>query len=56
MVTGTWLDDEYQLVRSWGLNEVHIVRANVNALKSAFLPESEKNKLLKRLYKAYGLD
>ena len=37
MVTGTWTEQEYELVRSWGLKEVHLVRANINALKASFL-------------------
>ena len=56
MVTGTWTEQEYELVRSWGLKEVHLIRANVNALKASFLPEDEKNVLLKKLYKAYNIE
>ena len=56
MVTGTWTEQEYELVRSWGLKEVHLIRANVNALKASFLPEKEKNELLQKLYKAYDID
>merc|ERR1719370_1479088 len=29
MVTGTWTEQEYELVRSWGLKESHLVKANV---------------------------
>jgi len=56
MVTGTWTEQEYELVRSWGLKESHIIRANVNALKSCFLPEAEKAELLKKLYRTYGIE
>ncbi|XP_023335547.1 adenosine deaminase [Eurytemora carolleeae] len=56
MVTGTWLEQEYELVRSWGLNETHIVRGNVNAVKSSFLPADEKKVILKKLYNVYHLD
>ena len=56
MVTGTWTEQEYELVRSWGLKEVHHIRANVNALKASFLPENEKAELLKKLYKAYDIE
>jgi len=56
MVTGTWTEQEYQLVRSWGLTESQLVRCNVNALKASFLPEHEKESLLKRLYSAYGIE
>ena len=56
MVTGTWTEEEYELVRSWGLKEVHLTRANVNALKASFVPEDEKSVLLKKLYKAYNIE
>jgi len=55
MVTGTWTEQEYELVQSWGLTEAHLVRCNVNALKASFLPEAEKEAMLKRLYSAYGI-
>ena len=55
MVTGTWTEQEYELVRSWGLKEVHLTRANINALKASFLPENEKIKLIEKLYKAYDI-
>ena len=55
MVTGTWTEQEYELVRSWGLKEVHLVRANINALKASFLPEKEKAELLTKLYQAYNI-
>ena len=56
MVTGTWTEQEYELVRSWGLKEVHLTRANINALKASFVPEDEKSALLKKLYKAYNIE
>jgi len=56
MVTGTWTEQEYELVKSWGLKECHLVRANINALKASFLPEDEKEELLNKLYKAYGIE
>jgi len=55
-VTGTWTQQEYSLLSSWGLSEAHLVRANVNAMKAAFVPEEEKKVLLGRLYKAYGIE
>jgi len=55
MVTGTWLEQEYDLVRSWGLNETHIIRGNLNGLRSSFLPEAEKKALLKKLYNVYHI-
>merc|ERR1711934_993756 len=56
MVTGTWTEHEYELVRSWGLKESHLIRANVNAMKAAFLPEHEKSELLMKLYKALNIE
>ena len=75
MVTGTWTEQEYELlrwilssdwsmynntdlwlVRSWGFKESHLIRANVNAMKASFLPESEKQELLKKLYEAYDIE
>jgi len=56
MVTGTWTQQEYQLVQSWGLTDSQLVRCNVNALKASFLPEDEKELLLRRLYLAFGIE
>ncbi|XP_022240793.1 adenosine deaminase-like isoform X2 [Limulus polyphemus] len=53
-ITGTTLDDEYELLQCLGLREVHFVRANFNAARSAFLPEDEKEELLNHLKKMYG--
>lgn len=55
MVTGTWTDQEYKLVQSWGLTEAQLVRCNVMALKASFLPEDEKKLMLKKLYSAMGI-
>ena len=40
MVTGTWTEQEYELLRSWGLKESHLVKSNINALKASFLPDA----------------
>lgn len=55
MVTSTWTEQEYELVRSWGLSEAHIVRANVNAISSSFLPAAEKKAMLRKLYDVYHI-
>jgi len=55
MVTGTWTEQEYKLVQSWGLTEAQLVRCNVAALNNAFLPAEEKQELLDKLYSAYGI-
>jgi adenosine deaminase len=49
MVTGTWIEQEYELVRSWGLNEAYLTRANFNAIRSCFLPPDEKKEMLKKM-------
>lgn len=56
MVTGTWTEQEFELVRSWGLKESHLVRASVNAMKASFLPEKEKSELLNKLYSNLGIE
>ncbi|XP_069739819.1 adenosine deaminase [Narcine bancroftii] len=38
-----------------GLTEEEFERVNINAAKSSFLPEKEKEELLSTLYKAYGM-
>ena len=54
MVTGTWTEQEYELLRSWGLKESHLVKSNINALKASFLPEDEKAELLSKLFEVLG--
>jgi hypothetical protein len=48
-------EQEYELVRSWGLSEAHIVRSNVNAISSSFLPAGEKKAMLRKLYEVYHI-
>jgi len=55
MVTNTWTEQEYELVRSWGLSEAHIVRGNVNAISSSFLAAGEKKAMLRKLYEVYHI-
>ncbi|GFS94933.1 adenosine deaminase [Nephila pilipes] len=50
------LDDDYALLRSMGLSDVHFARANFNAAHSAFLPAEEKNELLQKLRRVYGAE
>jgi len=52
MITGTWIEQEYELVRSWGLNETYINRSNFNAMRASFLCESEKKDLYKKMCQA----
>ncbi|PSN57375.1 Adenosine deaminase [Blattella germanica] len=56
-VTGYDLQDDYELAYNYfGLSEAHLIRANFNAARSSFLPDSEKQELIGRLKTLYGLD
>ncbi|KAI1280657.1 Adenosine deaminase [Halotydeus destructor] len=54
-ITRSSLSDEYSLLMKLGLTEAHIVRANMNAARSAFLPDTEKNLLIKNIITQYGI-
>lgn len=54
-ITGSTLDDEYAFLKHLGLTEAHLIRANINAARSCFLPQAEKQDLLQHLYKEYGI-
>ncbi|KAM6163856.1 adenosine deaminase [Rhynchocyon petersi] len=50
------LDTDYQMTkRDMGFTEEDFKTLNINAAKSSFLPENEKEELLNLLYKAYGM-
>ncbi|KAI5215928.1 Adenosine Deaminase [Manis pentadactyla] len=50
------LDTDYQMTKqNMGFTEEEFKRLNINAAKSSFLPEDEKQQLLDLLYKAYGM-
>lgn len=50
------LETDYQMTKqSMGFTEEEFKRLNINAAKSSFLPEDEKQQLLDLLYKAYGM-
>ncbi|KAJ9585088.1 hypothetical protein L9F63_020566 [Diploptera punctata] len=54
-VTGYNLQGDYELVNNYfRLTEAHLVKANLNAAKSCFLPEDEKKKLVSDLEEIYG--
>ncbi|XP_075235787.1 adenosine deaminase-like isoform X2 [Lycorma delicatula] len=55
-LTGKWLYDDYILAKSWGLTNQQIYQANLNAAKVSFLPEQEKNKLVKVIKDAYKFE
>ncbi|GAB6028298.1 hypothetical protein CHUAL_002475 [Chamberlinius hualienensis] len=48
-ITNTTLAQEYELVLKWGLTVTQIQEANRNAIRSSFLPDIEKQELLKKL-------
>ncbi|CAH2302907.1 adenosine deaminase [Pelobates cultripes] len=53
---GTTLENDYRIAAtSMGFNEDDFMRININAAQSCFLPESEKQELLSKVYNAYGL-
>ncbi|XP_050039202.1 adenosine deaminase-like isoform X1 [Dermacentor andersoni] len=54
-ITGSTLDDENEFLRDLGLTEAHIIRANLNAARSCFLPAAEKKELLQLLKEEYGI-
>jgi len=54
-VVQTGLDGEYALLRRMGFNEANLARINFNAAQAAFLPETEKKKLVDKLRAAYGV-
>uniref|UniRef100_A0A131YLF1 adenosine deaminase n=1 Tax=Rhipicephalus appendiculatus TaxID=34631 RepID=A0A131YLF1_RHIAP len=54
-ITGSTLDDEYDFLRQLGLTEAHFIRANLNAARSCFLSEAEKQDLIASLKEEYGI-
>jgi len=56
MVTGHELQGDYDLTHYWGLTEARLIRANLNAARSCFLPQDEKDELITQLKSIYGLD
>ena len=56
VITGGWLNQEMDLVRSWGLSETHLAKAVFNAARSAFLDDKSKKELQKDLRKSFGME
>uniref|UniRef100_A0A8C5QCD6 Adenosine deaminase domain-containing protein n=1 Tax=Leptobrachium leishanense TaxID=445787 RepID=A0A8C5QCD6_9ANUR len=53
---GTTLEKDYAVVATYmGFNEDDFMRTNINAARSCFLPEPEKQELLNKLYDAYEM-
>ncbi|KAF2365215.1 Adenosine/AMP deaminase domain [Trinorchestia longiramus] len=55
LLTCHGMQEEYDLLASWGCSEAIIVRANFQAALHSFLPPSEKQALLRQLRSAYGV-
>uniref|UniRef100_A0A1B6E8G2 Adenosine deaminase n=2 Tax=Clastoptera arizonana TaxID=38151 RepID=A0A1B6E8G2_9HEMI len=53
-LTGHSLEHDYNLVRTWGMQDYHFAAANINAAKSSFLPDGEKETLVKMISQSYG--
>nr|XP_006000554.1 PREDICTED: adenosine deaminase [Latimeria chalumnae] len=50
------LDMDYKIAQEYmGFTEEEFMRVNINAARSAFLPEKEKKDLLNQLYERYGM-
>ncbi|KAG8447059.1 hypothetical protein GDO86_014490, partial [Hymenochirus boettgeri] len=53
---GKTLENDYVIAQKYmGFAEEDFMRVNINAARSCFLPEDEKQILLKQLYTAYGI-
>nr|ACO11046.1 Adenosine deaminase [Caligus rogercresseyi] len=55
-VNGCGLEEDFDIVKAWGLKEAHLVRATFNAARAAFLPSHEKKELLTSLKATYGIE
>jgi len=56
IITGCWLQEELELMHSWGLTETHLAKATFNAARSAFLADRAKKDLLRELRKEFGME
>ncbi|XP_064481912.1 adenosine deaminase-like isoform X2 [Ornithodoros turicata] len=54
-ITQVTLEHEYKLLRSLGATLNDIIDSNLSAIKAAFLPEKEKQELLKKFERLNGL-
>ncbi|XP_053310175.1 adenosine deaminase-like [Spea bombifrons] len=53
---GTTLEKDYSIARNhMGFSNEDFMRVNINAARSCFLPDAEKQELLNQLYSAYGM-
>ncbi|GBN25030.1 Adenosine deaminase, partial [Araneus ventricosus] len=47
------LDQEYEFLRGFGLKDVHLMKANFNAVRCCFLPNDEKKLLMEKMVEIY---
>ncbi|MEE6513835.1 hypothetical protein FKM82_021658, partial [Ascaphus truei] len=53
---GTTLEKDYAIAKKhMGFSDEDFMRVNINAARSSFLPDEEKQELLRKLYNAYGI-
>ncbi|EMP28721.1 Adenosine deaminase [Chelonia mydas] len=56
LILNCTIETDYKIAKRFlGFTEEEFKRVNINAAKSSFLPEKEKNELLSKLYEAYGM-
>ncbi|XP_054029438.1 adenosine deaminase isoform X2 [Dryobates pubescens] len=56
LIFNSTIDKDYSIVKDYmGFTEEEFKRVNLNAARSSFLPEKEKQELLNTLYEAYGM-
>ena len=51
VITGTGLNQEIGLLKTWGLTETHLTKAVFNSARAAFLEDKKKKELQKELRK-----
>ncbi|NXA34221.1 ADA deaminase, partial [Eudromia elegans] len=56
LIFNSTIDKDYSILKEYmGFTEEEFRRVNINAARSSFLPEQEKQELLNTLYEAYGM-
>ncbi|KYO42154.1 adenosine deaminase [Alligator mississippiensis] len=56
LIFNSTIDTDYKIAKKYmDFTEEEFKRVNINAAQASFLPETEKNKLLNKLYEAYGM-
>ncbi|ETE70062.1 Adenosine deaminase [Ophiophagus hannah] len=56
LIFGSTIDTDYRIARDYmEFTEEEFKKLNINAAKSCFLEEQDKNKLVRKLHEAYGM-